>query len=213
MITKHFKLAVALALGALVIATSQAWGAEKGWMIGGGQGEADYHAGVADFDDGSIVSGGTDGHELGWKLFVGYRFNKFFAVEVGRVDLQNDFDTPTFEGISDGTGSFFNSLPDGPVSVNSSPKGVFAEVVGSLPLAKGVYLLGKVGVFDWVNEITVSDLSGQTNRRETDIDPVVGVGLEYRFEFGLAVRAEYEVFTGVSDEDIDLATAGISYSF
>lgn len=212
-----FTLAIALGLGALVAAGPSAAddgrARETGWFVGGAHGEADYHASVADFDDGSIVSGETDSHELGWKAFGGYRFNRWLSVELGYVELQNDFDEPTFRGRSNGAGSRFASIDDGPVSVGYSPSGVFVEAVGSVPLGANFYVFGKAGLFDWRNETVVLDLDGLTVRHENGVDPVVGAGIEYRFDFGLSLRAEYEVFTGAVDEDIDLTTAGIVYRF
>src|SRR5512134_582498 len=39
-------------------------------------------------DDGFVASGTTiDDSDMGWKAFVGYRFNPFFALEGGYVDL------------------------------------------------------------------------------------------------------------------------------
>lgn len=213
MTSTRFALSTAVALALLAWTVAPARSDEKGWTIGAAQGEADYHAQVSDFDDGSILSGDTDSHELGWKLYGGYRFNKWLAVELGYVELQNDFDDPTFEGFSDGTGARFASLGNGPVSVGFSPSGVFAEAVGSVPLGGRLYALGKVGLFAWENEIRVQDLDGESRRDESGTDPVFGAGVEFRFRSGLSLRAEYEIFTGVVDEDIDLITAGVSYRF
>jgi OOP family OmpA-OmpF porin len=185
---------------------------DRGWLIGGGWGEADYGNSVARFDDGSITSGAVDNNELGWKLFAGYRFSKRIGLEVGYVDLINDYDAPTFEGVSDGTGSSFVSFPDGPVSVGLSPTGYFAEGVGYLPLGKALSIFGKVGLVRWDAETTVQDLNGESVRQSSGTDPVFGAGVEYRLKHGLALRAEYEVFTKVVDQDIDLFTAGISYT-
>ena len=62
-------------------------------------------------------------------------------------------------------------------------------------------------------ETTVSDLNGELRQKEDGTDLVYGAGLEYRFKFGLALRAEWEVFANVSDDDIDLVSAGVSYTF
>lgn len=213
MTTERFIRGAAAVAGVMLwLGGPGAWADDRGWLLGGGWGEADYTTAVSQFDDGSITAGAVDNHEVGWKIFAGYRFNKRVGLEVGYVDLINDFDAPTFEGFSEGTGSTFVSLPDGPVSVGLSPTGYLAEGVVYQPLGKGFSVFAKIGLLRWDAETTVQDLNGETVRQSSGTDPVLGAGVEYRLKHGLALRAEYEVFTKVVDQDIDLFTAGISYT-
>ena len=103
------------------------------WYGGAALGITSYGYGVGSFDDGSITVGSVDDEDTGWKLFGGYRFVPVFGVEVGYVDLQNDFDgSTTFRGTSDGSGTLYRP---GGVSVDvSNPSGWYAAAVGRLPM-------------------------------------------------------------------------------
>ena len=188
-----------------------AWAEDNGWYIGGGYDDADFDLSLSDFDDGSLTSGSVDTSDSGWKLFGGYRFNKLFSVEAGYVDLNNDFDNETtFNGVSNGTGPLFAA---GLVNVDIQPTGFFVEGVGSVPIVAGLARFGKIGVLSWDADITIGDSGGVRDVNDDGTDLMYGVGFEYRFEVGLALRGEWERFTDVPDEDIDLVSAGISYTF
>lgn len=204
-----------LAMGLLAVLLSAAAAPAKAgsWTLGFGWGEADYGVTVGDFDDGSIRTGRVDSNELGWKLWAGYRFNRHLALEAGYVDLLNDFDAPTFDGVSDGGGSRFVSLPDGPVSVGVAPSGYFLDGVGSVALGGSWSALGRAGIVFWEAETATRDLIGEVLSRDHGTALHLGAGIERRWQSGLAVRGEYEVFSSVSDLDIDLFTVGVAYSF
>lgn len=198
---------------AVVAADGTQAGEDRGWLVGGGWGGADHRTSVAGFDDGSITDGSVDNDELAWKLFAGYRFHRWFSIEAGYADLENDFDRPTFEGTSDGTGTMFVSAPGGPVSVGLKPEAVFAEGVGSLPIVRRARLFGKLGVARWRTETTISDLRGQTATERDGTDLIYGAGFEYRFDFGLAVRAELEVFDEIGEHRIRMGSIGLTWAF
>ncbi len=74
--------------------------------------------------------------------------------------------------------------------------------VGSYPLGKNLAILGKAGIYRW-------DANGFGNSTEG----MWGVGVKYKFNNGLAVRAEAERYNDVRNEEIDTYNIGAQYSF
>ncbi len=74
--------------------------------------------------------------------------------------------------------------------------------VGSYPLGKNLAILGKAGIYRW-------DANGFGNGTEG----MWGVGVKYKFNNGVAVRAEAERYNDVRNEEIDTYNIGAQYSF
>ena len=203
-----------LASACLSLAVDTALADDTGWYGGAGFGAVAASYKAADFDDGSISDARVDDTDTAWKLFGGYQFNRYFAVEGGYADLHNDPDKKTtFAGVSDGTGTGFMSLPDGPVSVDiNNIAGFFAAAVGSLPLTDRFALSGKVGLICWEAEQTTLDL-GQRNANLDGIDALIGVGAEYRFDNGIAIRSEAERYFNTGDTNQDVISLSVLYRF
>ncbi|MGI9295319.1 MAG: outer membrane beta-barrel protein [Pseudomonadales bacterium] len=205
---------VLLATACLALAVDSAMADDAGWYLGSGFGvvAADYKA--ADFDDGSTSQTRIDDDDTAWKLFAGYRFNRYLAVEGGYVDLHNEFDEKTtFSAVSDGTGGNFASLPNGPVSVDIDEITGFATAaVGSYPLTNRFVVSGKLGAVFWEAEQTALDLQ----QREASLDgtdALVGIGAEYRFDNGIAIRGEAERYFDVGETDQDVVSVSVLYQF
>jgi OmpA-OmpF porin, OOP family len=160
---------------------------DRGWYIGFSLGYADDK--------------GLDDSSDGLKVFGGYRFNKYLALEGAVIDLGEDL----------GPGDF-------------SKFGLAVQAVGILPVSQRVELLGKVGFFDW--EITAPSgvfecfsFSGGFSCFEEDrtvdegTEPVYGVGLNYNFGKRWSLRAEWERFTNVGRDDVDMISIGTYYRF
>ena len=112
----------------------------------------------ADNIDGlSIGNSGVSG-----KLFGGFQFSPYFALEAGLADLGR---------ISDDTGSI-------------KAHGEYVDALGLLPLNESWSLLGSVGVAH-VNIDT-------SNRDDNGAALKLGLGAEYALNRNLALRGEYE---------------------
>lgn len=209
---RHPKLA-ALAVSAIVLGGSGAAAGDQGPYVGGSLGETTFQHEAANFDDGSLGrSGGVDDSDSGWKLFGGYQFNKHLAVEYGYTVLNKDVDSETtfFGATSDGSGSF----AAGGVGIDiHEPRAAFTAAVGILPIGEKLSLFGKVGVQIWEVELTTFDSSGIREEDESGVDPMIGIGLNYRIAGRWGVRAEFERFMNVIDDDIDLVSIGLTYRF
>ena len=159
----------------LAVVTMQSQ-AENNWYIGG-------RASQAVVDD-----RGIDGDNTGAKIFGGYKFNDYFAIEGGYYDFG--------EIIDSGSRLELN--------------GVSLAAVGLVPVSSKVSLFGKVGIHDWDADST-GTISTQLTT-DSDTDTFYGVGLNYAINDRWSVRGEFERYE-VEDLDINVGSVGVSFKF
>ena len=158
-------------------------------------------AGVGRTDiNGSGIAGSTDEKDTVWKLFGGYQFNRYIAVEGGYVDL----------------GKASISGPQGFASTDSKAWQVGA--VGSVPLSPQFAFTGKFGLAR-----ASTDGSGSINgvpfsASDHNTAPTYGLGMRYDFTKSVALRGEWERFrlknAGFSGKsDADLFTLNALFKF
>lgn len=187
---------------------------DTGWYAGGNIGRSE-----ANIDDQGIIRGlQTNGFSttsmledyrgLGFKLFGGYQFNRYFALEGGYFDLGKFGFTAT-------------TVPNGSLHDLSTFRGINADLVGILPITEKFSAFGRLGV----NYAKTNDSFSSTglvnvqnpNPSAHDTNYKFGVGLQYAVTPSLGLRAEAERYR-VSDAvggkgDIDLLSVGMLYRF
>ena len=146
--------------------------------------------------------------DLGFKVFGGYQFNKYFALESGYYDL-GDFGYTSFV------------VPPGTLHGVLGARGLNLDAVLQMPftpkfsafLRAGAAYSEVKGAFEgtgFVNVIQPNSESKETNYK-------FGAGLEYMFthRFGMRLEAErYRVDDSVGNKgDIDLYSAGVLFRF
>jgi OOP family OmpA-OmpF porin len=187
---------------------------DSGWYVGANAGES-----RAKIDDTRIVSGlldegfdttaiNNDEHHVGFKLFGGYQFNRFFALEGGYFDL--------------GRFSFTaNTLPPGALDGNIKLRGADIDAVGILPFTDKFAAFARIG-FDYAFAEDTFAGSGAVDvpdpeRSAHDGNYKFGFGLQYALTPSFGIRAEaerYRVDDAVGNKgDIDLLTLGVLYRF
>ena len=179
----------------LVAAAVPASAVENGFYIGGSIGGSSLE--VRDFDDELGELRFSDG-DTAYKLFAGFRFLNFFAVEAGYVDLGDPADiVGEFEG--------------NPIELQIGLKGWDAFAVGLLPIGP-VDLFAKVGIASWDADIVA--VLGDIRDPDSDsgTDPVYGLGVALRFG-NLSLRAEGEQFDIDGAEDIYMFSVGATFTF
>ena len=197
-----------------VIATPFAMADDSGLYVGGNIGQS-----RATIDEERITNGLTgagftttgfedDNRDLGFKLFGGYQFNKYFALEAGYFDLGK------FDFTSTG-------VPAGTLSGNIEIKGVNLDAVGILPITEKFSAFGRVGANyakvedSFVGGGSLTVLNPNPTKRDTNYK--LGLGLQYAFNDALAMRVEaerYRIDDAVgNDGDIDLISAGLVFRF
>lgn len=209
----HVSKFVGLFLFAAVAGQSAA-AEESGWYVGGSVGPS-----YADIDEDGINTGlassgfpvtafEDDERDTGYKLFAGYQFNRYIAIEGGYFDLgEFDFQATT--------------LPDGMLDGRIEIHGVNLDLVGMVPLTDRFAIFGRAGV----QRARAKDRfigSGIVNvfnprREETDTNYKAGVGLQYAITPSLDFRFEverYRIDDAVGNTgDIDLLSVGLVYRF
>lgn len=162
-----------------------------------------FGAGKSDYDSGNMIpdlitSGSVDGKDTGYKIFGGYQFNPYFAVEVAYVDL--------------GKASYSGNFGVAPVTGGSLETwGLNASAVGILPVGAHFELFGKLGILGW--ESKARDTTGGVpfTGKADGGDLSFGAGVALHFTKNVGIRAEWERFKAV--DDIDLLSLGLVFKF
>ena len=189
--------------------------AEPGGYIGGNIGQSH-----ANLDNDGIARGllstgitatsiTTHERDLGYKLFAGYQFNKYFAIEGGYFDL----------GTFDFTA---NTQPAGTLNGNIKLKGVNVDaVVVFAPFTDRFSGFARVGLNSarakdsFTGTGAVNVINPNPSERATNVK--VGLGVEYSVSQHLGLRGEaerYRVNDAVGNKgDIDLVSLGAVLRF
>ena len=197
------------------------------WYIGAGFGQtfASIPDQTVDGIDSALVSQvpnatfsviNKDKHSAGVKLFVGYTFNPYLAVEGGYADLGDSTANMDFRNdVTLQSVGWFN--------LQYNMTAVFIDAVGSLPMSEKWSLIGRVGVS--YNRVHV-DFDGSpltavvssNDSTETKVNAKFGAGVDYKLNPAFTARAEWERYKmpdPFSDEqfNVDTATLSLLYRF
>jgi OOP family OmpA-OmpF porin len=144
---------------------------QQGAYIGGAIGESATQVDVYNVDE----------SETAYKLFGGYRFNQFFAVQLDYMDL----------------GRTDSSV--GTQHLQIDTRGYAARIEGTLPLAFFELYATAGLIFSSVD----GDLNGTEIFSSSDSDPVYGVGAGLEGAERLVLRLEYEIMDIDALDDAD----------
>lgn len=192
----------------------------QGSYVSASIGQSRFRADTDSFVEHYIVMPATssdrDDKDSAYKLALGYQFNENFAIEGGYIDLgQQDYTVRS---------------GDARAGLETSAKGWQLDALLILPIDAGVSLFFKGGVTEIeLKQKLTSNFGLDASESERKLKPAAGVGLNYDFYAGLAVRAEYERFFNLGDKegtgfgprgdnkngevDVDLFSIGLSYRF
>lgn len=155
--------------------------AQEGY-IGAGIGQSKIKDSPIDFDN-------TD---MGWKLFGGYRFNKYFAIE----GTWTDFGEPDDKYLG------YN------VSVEASAFDV--SVLGIIPVHERFEIFGKIGLNAWK---ATAQIEGSDFDTEDNIDPTYGVGAAFNVNQELTFRGEWQAYEMSEIDDASLISLSVVHYF
>ena len=191
-----------IALGALAFAgyaSAQVGAPYKGiydgWYAGASIGQTSVDMDASGFQE-------VNDTDTGWKLYMGYRFLPYFALEGAYAAL--------------GETSLKTAGTSLKVEVNDT---LYLAAVGMLPLGDRFVLFGKVGVFSAETDVVACLPAVCVNEKERQDGWMYGVGLDFFFTRQWGMRAEWERFTNVGsdqtpgNEDVDLISVGVIYRF
>jgi len=209
--------ATPIALSVIVLAlfvSEPAVAEDPGWYIGANAGQSRANIDDEDIASGLLAQGFdtasiTDGdRHFALKLFGGYQFGRYFAVEAGYFDL--------------GKFSFFASTnPAGSLHGDIKIKGANLDAVGFLPITSKLAAFGRAGGIYAESKDSFA-ATGAVNVLDPDRSARVssyklGLGLQYNFIESFGIRAEverYRIDDAVgNDGDIDVISIGMIYRF
>jgi OOP family OmpA-OmpF porin len=159
----------------------------------------------------------TNKRSTGAKLFAGYSFSRYFAVEGGYAPLgTSSADISYYSGSSVLT-------PVGSFNMKYEMTAVYIDAVGSLPLSEKWSLIGRVGAAYGRTNVSVSGnpltlvLSSSEESKST-VRAKFGAGVDYNLNPAFTVRAEWELYQlpdPLSSEyfDVNAATLSLLYRF
>ena len=176
-----------LLAAAIACAAASAAAQDRGWYAGAALGQSTFK----EFCSSSALS--CDEKDTAWKLFGGYRFNPYFAVEGTYLDWGEASGTIN-------TASGVRTIPLGQT-------GMGIAAVGSLPIRPQFSLFGKVG-YVWTTQETPASASGNFEREEEELHYGLGVRLAFTPNWG--ARAEWE---RADKTKVELFSIGLEYRF
>lgn len=157
-----------------------------GWYAGLGIGQSKY---------GDIDEASANTRTEGWKVYGGYQFNKYLAIEGGYANL-NDMTART-----------------GAIVTNLDTDAWTLGAVLSYPVTGKLSVMGKLGAAYMLADVNVKNGAALTVRGGDDsYEPNYGVGVSYALLDNLNLRVEWERFDR-KEYDIDLVTAGVALKF
>jgi OmpA-OmpF porin, OOP family len=158
----HFRKFMGACVLAGVLLPAAAEAEDPGFYVGASIGQA------------SQEFSGFDANDTAFKLFGGWSFNKYLAVEGGYIDGGTQSDT-----ISQ-------------LDVDISSDGFFVEGLAKWPLGKYVAPYAKLGYvfYDSTTKLSINNQSASES--ESDSDFIYGGGLEFKLGENFRLRAEYE---------------------
>lgn len=130
----------------------------------------------------------SDDNGFGFKAGLGYRVNRFFAVEGGYAYLgKTDIDTG-------GT---------------AKSSGFILDAVGHYPMASNIDAIGRLGLYSGNNKATGVE-------SKTKMTVKLGLGVEYKLHSNMSLRGEWEHYSAKYPGEtatINMFTAGLNYAF
>jgi OOP family OmpA-OmpF porin len=186
----------AISLCGLSLMASNCFAQEQPYYYGGvsvGQSETNLeadHITQTQIGNGfTIDSIKRDEKDTAYKLFGGYQFNRFYALEGGFFYLGK----PHFTA---------NTTPAGTLNGQTKMQGWNLDVVGTLAMTDRLSALARVGLIYTTTTATFTGtgavVPGEANPRRTQTSYKGGLGLQYEVSPSFLVRAEFERYR-VSD--------------
>lgn len=177
--------------------------ANAGGYVGIGLGQSSVDIQPLDLGPGVFTS--VSDTDTSVKLFGGFEFNHNFAVEAGYADLGEA--SVDYTDLTDSMTESFEA------------NALYVAAVGSIPVGQAS-LFGKVGFASWDMDYSVVSTFGVFGTASASgTDPMFGLGVKFDATNTLMLRAEFERFMDVGDQnatgqaDVDVLSVGAALKF
>jgi OOP family OmpA-OmpF porin len=219
-------------LAAAIAAVSPVFAADSGWYLGLGGGQATSSDWVS--EDEALETLDIIGSELGVigfigtaeadsddsdtsvKVFGGYQYSPYFAVELGYADLGEN----TADATADGAFIFIDGfiIGTGGIKATGESTAYMLDAVGRFNATPWLTLFAKAGVYQADTELTLTftladetgAISGSDSIDDSNSGLHFGAGLDFHLTRNIAIRAEWERFDSVELEDAEIDIDNIS---
>lgn len=191
---------------------------DSAFYVGGNVGWSDIHESPGMFPSVLTASGLTGTFtaadtELGFKVYAGYRLNKYLSAEFG----YNDFASVDYRYIitaPTGTSGVANTDPRGPGKAKKSVDGLYVYAIPSFPVSERFSVFAKLGILNWDEKFkmrlpTLANLA----RKDDGFNFAFGVGARFDVTDSISVRAEWDRTTGLASTRPQLFSAGVEIRF
>ncbi|HEY0683280.1 MAG TPA: outer membrane beta-barrel protein [Steroidobacter sp.] len=195
----HKRMALnGLALLGLLASTTVLAEVQPGFYVGAGVGTAKVEQDtITDEDLGDFT---FDSDDTAFKVFGGYNFNQYFAVEAAYFDGGAPEETIV-------------AVPGARATLEIGLSGLIVSALGRLPLNDAFSLYGKLGLasydVDFKGRVN-GDTFATDSLSEDDVSYAVGASINVGASFEL--RAEYEAIS-IEDGDFNMITANGVFRF
>lgn len=186
----------------ITLLAAPAWSQDTGFYVGGAFGQAKHRDACEDAN----IS--CDDKDSGWRIFGGYQFNPYIAVEAAYTDLGESSASGVIGGIT--------------ASANFEVTAWEVAAVGSFPVMDRLSLYGKLGLYRAEVEVsgtaTFGGFTVPVSTEESNADVTFAFGVKFNITRSLAVRAEWQRYLNVGGEDtgeseVDLLSIGVLFRF
>lgn len=182
---------------------------QAGWYLGAEVGMSNADSIDIDFD--TPPSFESDDQDTVYKVFGGITYGSNLALEFGYGDLGE-----------------YTAREAGVIETKLDPTALYLTAIGKVSVHPKVKLFGRLGLAYWATDLALTDFTDSTTADDNGVDPVVGLGFEWRMSDRLDLRVEWEQFQNVGQDtkasipagtlelngnDIDIFGIGFTYSF
>lgn len=147
-----------------------------------------------------------DDTDVGYKVFLGYRFVQPFAVELGYTGLEGPDSTIRTNAVdADLIGDIHDLHP-------VTGRGPSLALV-AYPVRCGRFdLFARIGVWYWEADVRVNVGNIEVRNDPNGLDPIIGLGAQYRLFSRVRARLEYERYF-LGNSEVDLLSLGLTVGF
>ncbi len=165
----------------------------------------------SDFDQAFATNGissdtSVDDNATAWKVFGGYRFNQYVAVELGYQDF-GDFDAKTR----------VLSPISGTVKTNTDVDAFNLSVNLGTSITDELAVFAKLGYMDWNADIkskaSINGVNSSTHNSDNGSDFIWGLGFSYKINDSFDLRGDWDRLSLGSDINIDYDAYSMSIQF
>jgi hypothetical protein len=160
----------------------------------------------------------TEDSDLGYQATFGYRFNRYFAAELGLAQFG------TLESTARAEMDFGTGFVPASVSLRFSAGGPIISAIGILPLGEKAELYGRLGYLFTSSERELSSrVDGQAgsfgSAKGDSQNPVYGIGFAWHINQVYSVRAEFQKIDNLGqenrtgEEDLTIMALGLIVRF